>query len=288
MYSFNNPKITRLFILGLDSLVKTGQNASKTYSALFSWEDTAMGFKESIASLHKVRIRFHYTWIAIFIFMTAAVITQFSTSYPFLQRLTLGVVASIIFLLTLIIRTFIIVWLAIRRGAIVKSETIFAIGGVLEMEQTTTFPTLELLLAVSGILINLFLAGVLFTVYQVLAQTGSIMVYVFIQWLAFIYFMQTIFNILPGLPLDGGRILNSILWKMTGSVEKATRISSWAGWALGMAFIIVGIVLTVTSRQWFVGLLLALPGLILQNAATHQRHQIQSEQSETTLESAST
>ncbi len=249
---------------------------------------TAMGFKESVAALHKVRIRFHYTWIAIFIFMTAAVITQFSTSYPFLQRVTLGIVASIIFLLTLIIRTFIIVWLAIRRGAIVKSETIFAIGGVLEMEQTTTFPTLELLLAVSGILINLFLAGILFTAYQVLAQTGSIMVYVFIQWLAFIYFMLSIFNILPGLPLDGGRILNSILWKMTGNFEKATRISSWAGWALGMAFIVVGIVLTVTSRQWFVGVLLALPGLILQNAATHQRHQIQSKQSEATLESAST
>ena len=247
-----------------------------------------MGFKESIASLHKVRIRLHYTWIAVIIFMTAAVITQFSTSYPFLQRLTLGVVASIIFLLTLIIRTFIIVWLAIRRGASVKSETIFAIGGVLEIEQTTTFPTLELLLAVSGILINLFLAGVLFAVYQVLAQTGSIMVYVFIQWLAFIYFMQTIFNILPGLPLDGGRILNSILWKMTGNFEKATRISSWAGWALGMTFIAIGVLLTITSRQWFVGLLLALPGLILQNAATHQRRQIQSKQTEAKLVSAST
>ena len=274
-------------MLGLDSLMQTGQNASKHLRYYFSSEVETMSFKESFAALHKVRIRVHYTWIAIFIFMTAAVITQFSTSYPFLQRVTLGIVASIIFLLTLIIRTFIIVWLAIRRGAIAKSETIFAIGGVLEMEQTTTFPTLELLLAVSGILINLFLAGILFTAYQVLAQTGSIMVYVFIQWLAFIYFMQSIFNILPGLPLDGGRILNSILWKMTGNFEKATRISSWTGWALGMAFIVVGIVLTATSRQWFVGLLLALPGLILQNAATHQRHQIQSKQSEAKLVSAS-
>jgi Zn-dependent protease len=245
-----------------------------------------MKYKDSVAALHKVKVRFHYTWIAIFIFMTAAVITQFSTGYPFLQRLMLGIVSSAIFLLTLIIRTLIITWLAIRRGAVVRSQTIFAIGTVLELDPATTFPSLELLIAISGILINLFVTAILFTIYQVLAQTGSIMIYVFVQWLAFICFMQSIFNILPGLPLDGGRVINTIIWKANGNFNKASLIMSWAGWALGMLFIVIGVVLTTTSRQWFVGFLLFLPGLILQNAATHQRRQIQSNTSGDTIATA--
>jgi Zn-dependent protease len=205
--------------------------------------------------------------------MTAAVITQFSTSYPFLQRLTLGLVASLIFLLTIVLRMFIITLLAIRRGAIIKSDTLFAIGGLLEIDKTTTFPALELLLATVGFLLNLIVAGIFFTIYQVMANTGSIMVHVFVQWLAFIYFMLSVFDLLPGLPLDGGRFLRAVLWKTTKDYDRMTRIISWTGWAIGIAFTITGITLTIITRQWFVGILLALPGLILQNAATHQRRQ---------------
>jgi Zn-dependent protease len=207
--------------------------------------------------------------------MTAAVITQFSTNYPFLQRLTLGAVASGLFLLTIAVRMFVITLLAVRRGAVIKSDTLFAIGGVLEIDKTTTYPALEMLLAVVGLLINLFVAGIMYVIYQVMAHTGSIMVHVFVRWLAFIYFMLAMFNFLPGLPLDGGRILRAIFWKITKNYNRTTRIISWTGWSIGMVFTIGGIVLTVTTRQWFDGILLALSGLILQNAATHQRHQIE-------------
>jgi len=232
-----------------------------------------MSKSRSLSSVFKVRLRLHYSWIAVFIFMTAAVITQFSTSYPFLQRLVLGVIASCLFLLTIVVRMFIITLLATRRGAIIKSDTLFAIGGVLDIDETTTFPTLEVLLSIVGFLIHLIFAGILFTIYVIMAQTGSIMVHVFVQWLAFIYFMLSIVDILPGLPLDGGRILRAFLWKTTKNYSLITRIISWTGWAIGIAFTITGIVLTITTRQWFVGILLALPGLILQNAATHQRRQ---------------
>jgi Zn-dependent protease len=260
----------------LDSIYKSSQNFITTCFSAGQILDGRflMSGKESVTALRKLRVRLHYSWIAIFIFMTAAVITQFSTSYPFLQRLALGLVASSIFLITIIIRAYIIALLALRRAAIIKSQTIFAVGVVLDIDKTSTFPAMELLLAITGVLINLVLAGTFFTVYEVLAQTGSIMVYVFVQWLAFIYFMLSIFDLLPGLPLDGGRILWTVLWKATGKFEKMMRILSWTGWALGMAFLVTGIVLTIVSRQWFVGVLLALPGLILQNASTHERHRL--------------
>lgn len=227
-----------------------------------------------LSSVFKVRLRLHYSWIAVLIFMTAAVITQFSTSYPFLQRLVLGVIASCLFLLTIVIRMFIITLLATRRGAIIKSDTLFAIGGVLDIDENTTFPALEVLLSIVGFLINFIFAGILFTIYIIMFQTGSIMVHVFVEWLAFIYFMLTLFNLLPGLPLDGGRILRAVFWKITKNYDKTTRIISWMGWTMGFALMITGIVLTIITKQWFVGILLALSGLILQNAATHQRRQI--------------
>lgn len=240
----------------------------------WGWCYATMNIVTSLSSVLRVRLRLHYSWIAVFIFMTAAMITQFSTNYPFMQRLVLGVVASCLFLLIILVRMYILTWFAVRRGAKVKSDTLFAIGGVFDIDKATTFPALEVLLAVAGLLINLLVAGVLYAIYQVMAHTGSIMVHVFVRWLAFIYFMLSMFNFLPGLPLDGGRILRAAFWKATKDYDKITRIISWTGWAIGIAFTITGIVLTITTRQWFVGVLLALPGLILQNAATHQRHQI--------------
>jgi Zn-dependent protease len=232
------------------------------------------------SSIFKVRLRLHYSWIAVVIFMTVSLITQFSTSYPFVQRLILGLVASALFPLILVARMFIITMFAVRKGAVIKSDTLFATGSVLEIEKTTTYPALEVLLAVVGLLTDLFVAGILYLIYQVLANTGSIMVHVLVQWLAFIFFMIALVDFLPGLPLDGGRILRAVLWKATNNYDLITRILSWTGWTIGLGFIITGIVLTVDTQQWFVGLLLVLPGLILQNSATHQRHQVRKQSDE--------
>ena len=228
----------------------------------------------SMSSVFKIKLRLHYSWIAVFIFTTAAVITQFSTNSPILRRLTLGLVASILFFLIAVVRMLIIAMFAIRKGAVVKSYTLFATGSLLDIDKTTTYPALEALLAAVGLLTNIVGAGILYIIYQVLANNGSIMVYVLLQWLAFICFMLTLFNFLPGLPLDGGKILRAILWKATNDYDRITRILSWSGWFIGLGLIILGIVLTINTRQWFVGALLVLPGLLLQNSATHQRHQV--------------
>jgi Zn-dependent protease len=143
---------------------------------------------------------------------------------------------------------------------------------VIEIDKT--YPALEVLLAIVGLLVNLMVASVLFLSYQVLANTDSVMVYVLVQWLAFIFFMLVLFDFLPGLPLDGGRILRALLWKTTSNYDRITKILSWAGWIIGLGFIITGIILIINTREWFVGVLLVLPGLILQNSSTHQRRQI--------------
>jgi len=230
-----------------------------------------MNDKSKIRHVFRIKLRLHYSWIFVIIFMAAAVTTQFSTGYPLAQRITLGVIASLLFFLIMVFRRFLIAIIATRRGAVLISDTLFATGTVLEMDSTTINPEKDVFLAVVGLLANLVVAGILFVIYLVLAHTGSIMVHVLVQWLAFICFMLALFNFAPGLPLDGGRVLRALVWKTTGDYARATRIFSWLGWFIGLAFILAGTALVIITRQWFVGVVLILPGLILQNSATHQR-----------------
>ena len=228
----------------------------------------------NLSQMFGVRIRVHYTWIFTIILMTAAVITQFSTEYPFWQRIMLGIAASWLFFIAILVREFVIGFIATNKGVTVNVITLFMFGGLSQIDKDKTLPSLELLLAVVGMLSNLIIAGIFYVIYFVMAHTGSIIIHLLIQWLAFIFFMLVLFNFIPGFPLDGGRILRAFLWKVTGNYERVTRITSWSGWTMGLLCTIGGIAIMVITRQWFTGILLAFPGLVLQNAATHSRREI--------------
>ena len=227
----------------------------------------------NLGRIFGVRIRVHYTWFAAIILITAAVVTQFSEFYLLWQKIILGVAASLLFFMAITIREFVLSVIATSKGIPVNSVTLFVFGGVPQISKESTLPTLELLLAVAGMLSNLIIAGIFYVVYFGLAQTGNIIIDVLVQWLAFIYFMLALFHFVPGFPLDGGRVLRAFLWKATGNYERVTRITSWTGWGIGVIFTIGGILVFIITQQWFVAILLAFPGLVLQNAATHSRRQ---------------
>jgi len=205
--------------------------------------------------------------------MVAAVVTQFSTDYPLWQRIIFGIAASLLFFTAITIREFVLSLIATHRGITVKGVILFVFGGVSQIDKDTTLPSLELLLAVVGILSNLIMAGILYVMYVILVHTGNIIVDVLVQWLAFICFMLALFHFLPGFPLDGGRVLRALLWKATGNYERVTQITSWTGWSIGLLCTIGGILVMIITHQWFTGVFLAFPGLVLQNAATHSRRQ---------------
>jgi len=227
--------------------------------------------KQNVRMVFQTRIRIHYSWIAVVIFMTAGVTTQFSTTYSLYARVLHGLVASVLFFIIVLFREFIVANIAVRKGARAQSVTVFAVGVVRDIREGSHSPALESLLAMSGLLANLLIAGVLFVIYQVRAHSGDTAINTVIQWLAFITFMLTILDVGPGLPLDGGRIIGAIFLKATGNYARVTNVMSWAGWAIGLGMAIGGLILLITTKQWFGGVLLALPGLVLQNAATHCR-----------------
>ena len=228
----------------------------------------------ALVRLFRIRFRIHYTWFFAIILIPVAVITQFSATYPLWQRAILGVFASLLFFAAIALREFVINFIAVRRGVAVYSVTLFVFGGLSQADEETTSPTVELLLAASGQLFNVIFAGVFSVIYFVLEDTAHIMIQVLMQWLAFIWFMLAILHFVPGLPLDGGRVLRALLWRFNVGYERATRIAGWAGWVIGLATTAGAIVLLVMTRELFAGILLLVTGILLQNAAAYSRRRI--------------
>ncbi|MFC1988405.1 hypothetical protein ACFLVJ_01050 [Chloroflexota bacterium] len=222
----------------------------------------------------RTRLRVHYSWILVVILITWVITTQFSTDISFWQRVASGVVASALFFSAIVVREFVLVLLATYKGISIESVTIFAFGGLVRADQETTSPTQEFILALAGMLANLTITCIFYVAYIISVQTNPTMISVVIKWLAFLYFSLTLFHIIPGYPLEGGRILRAILWKVFDDGRHATQVTNWISWTLGIIITICGILVLAFTVERFTGGFLILIGLILQNAATHSRRQL--------------
>jgi Zn-dependent protease len=227
----------------------------------------------NLGRIFGVRIALRYTWLIAFVLITVVVATQFPTAYTLLQRIILGMGASLFFLLAIVIREFFLNFTAIVKGMPVNQVTIFIFGGLFRTTGVTSPPTLEILLAIAGLILNFLIAGIFYGIYSILVNTDSVAIAGIIQWLTFIFFMLALFHVVPGFPLDGGRLSRALLWKATGNYERSTRVTSQIGQWIGLLLIAGGIVLSIVTHQWFTGLVLVLVGWDLWGAATQSRHQ---------------
>ena len=227
----------------------------------------------NLGHILRLRLRIHLSWSLGVVLITATVVTQFPVAYPFWQRIILGLAASFLFLVALSVRETVLSSLAISRGIPVKRVTLFIFGGVFRVAKEDTHPIIEVLLAATGLLLNLVIAGVFYGIHSLLVNTGSVLVDGLVLWLAYMYFLLAIFHFIPVFPLDGGRFLRLVLWRVTGDYDRATRITSWGGEIIGLLIIAYGLLLLILSRQWFNGLALVFIGWVLQIAAIHSRRQ---------------
>ncbi len=218
-----------------------------------------------------VSVRLHYTWVLAFALITAIMVTQFPEALPLWHRTILGLITSLLFLIAVSIRSFVISLVAINRGVSVKRITLFVFGGGAEISKEATRPILELLIAATGLLSTLLLCGIFYGIYAILFNTSSVVAYVVIQWLSYIFFMLFLFHFIPGFPLDGGIILRALLWRVSDNYDRSTRITSLIGLTIGWLTIAGGILLLVTEQQWFNGLTLVGVGWVLQSAAAQSR-----------------
>lgn len=132
--------------------------------------------------------------------------------------------------------------IARRFGLPMKGITLFIFGGVAEMTDEPPSPKAEFFMAVAGPISSIVLAGFLFAVWFTLGGTDfSQPVLGVINYLAFINLILAGFNLLPAFPLDGGRVLRSVLWGLKDNLKWATQVASRIGSGFGVALMLFGV-----------------------------------------------
>ncbi len=210
-----------------------------------------------------VRLRLHYTWIFVFIVIIAVVATQFTEALAFTQRILIGIVASFIFLLMVILRQLGIDFIARRRNVLFRRVTLYIFGGVPGISREYTSPLLEVLLGSAGLMFNILITALLYGIYVTLVIGGNTLYGGLLSWLAFAFSLFTVIHFIPAYPLDNGRNLRALLWRLTHDYYKATRISVWVGEGISFGIVVAGIAVVFINQEWLFGIALILIGWII-------------------------
>src|ERR1700722_5875261 len=173
----------------------------------------AHGSGISLGRVFGIPIYLHPSWFVIFLLITVSLRTQFTSSHPTWtpeQRWALGIVTSLLFFGSVVFHELSHSVVALRYRIPVKSITFFVFGGLSSIEREPDRAAQEFNIAIAGPISSLFLAGCFWLVAHYL--NGDTMVAAAAKWLWEINLTLAVFNLLPGFPLDGGRILRGIVW----------------------------------------------------------------------------
>jgi Zn-dependent protease/CBS domain-containing protein len=229
----------------------------------------------SLGRVFGIPLRLHYTWFIIFALVTYSLVLYTADQpYPIGQRIILGILTSLLFFASIITHELAHSILAIRNNITVKEITLFVFGGVSQITKEATHPRAELLIAIVGPLTSLALAGIFYGLHLLLAGTQQILAASLMWWLAWINVFLAVFNLIPGFPLDGGRIFRALVWQRTHDYQRATRIATKVGQGIAYAFIAGGIAFLLFFQFWLNGLWLIFIGWFLNNAARASYQQV--------------
>jgi len=222
-----------------------------------------------IGKVAGIDIDINVSWIIILVLLTVSLaIGWFPQLYPGWSAANYWVTGFIAFLLlfvSVLLHELAHSLVARRRGLPVKSITLFVFGGVSDIEREPTSPGVEFQMAIVGPLTSLLIGVVCFLLQLPLRGSNSPLEGI-LYYLAVTNLLLGV-NLLPGLPLDGGRVLRSIVWKITGSMRQATRVATIAGQIIAYLFILLGVWLFFFTGDLLDGLWLGFIGWFLLSAA---------------------
>ncbi|MDO9116544.1 MAG: site-2 protease family protein [Nitrospira sp.] len=227
-----------------------------------------IGQSVKLTTIRGIEIGVHYSWFIIFFLITFSLTTRFASEHPhwtLAEHYAVGIATSLLFFASILLHELAHSFVALAKGIPVRSITLFVFGGVAQIGREPDRPMTEFQIAIAGPITSALLA-VGFGAVAHLAGDEFERISALAGWLASINLMLALFNLVPGFPLDGGRIFRALLWRVTGNLATATRIAAGTGQTVGYAFMLVGI-WTVFTVNWFNGIWLAFIGWFLLNAA---------------------
>lgn len=228
-----------------------------------------------------ISIGLHYSWFIIAFLITLSLIGRFSAVTPKWSSATVwssAIVTGLLFFVALLLHELAHSLLAKSRGLRVRAITLFALGGVSQIESEAPDAKSEFWIAIVGPLASLVIGIVCLLLAR---STGWILnseprtpISAVLVWLGYINLMLAAFNLVPGYPLDGGRVLRALIWWNTHSIDRSTRIAARVGQVVAFLFIFLGLYQFFLGKN-FGGLWLAFIGWFLLDASRSSYAQVE-------------
>jgi Zn-dependent protease len=216
-----------------------------------------------------------YSWLLIFALLTWSLASSYYPSefknWPTLLYWFMGAVTTIMLFVSVLLHELGHSVIALRFKVPVRSITLFIFGGVAQIGTEPPSARAEFFIAVAGPIVSLALA-ILFSMVQP-AVAAIQPLWGLAKYLAFINLLVVLFNLIPGFPLDGGRVFRAIVWGVTKNLRRATLVAANVGRFFGFLFIFVGVWQMFTGNLGG-GLWIAFIGWFLDNAASSQVQQV--------------
>lgn len=229
-----------------------------------------------IGRVFGIDINIDSSWLIIFALVIWTLAgSYFPQQYPRWQtwlHWTVGVITAVLFFGSVLGHELAHSLVAINQGEEVSSITLFIFGGVARITEEPDAPLKELLMAIVGPLFSLAI-GIAFGALWFLTRSLFQPLGALARYLSMINVSLALFNLIPGFPLDGGRVLRALIWGLSGNLKLATRLASWAGQGVAFLFMLGGI-WQIFGGRWLDGLWIIFIGWFLYSAATSGYRQV--------------
>jgi Zn-dependent protease/CBS domain-containing protein len=239
-----------------------------------------MGNALRLGRLAGIEIKLDYSWFIVFVIVTWSLAVHY---FPGVQPgwspavyWLIGAVTSVLFFASVLAHEMAHSIVSRLQGVPVRDITLFIFGGAARISQGPRRPRDEFLMAVVGPVMSVALA-VAFGLLWWLSRASDSPFHVLTGWLSGTNFALALFNMIPGFPLDGGRVLRAIAWSVTGNLRRATRVACTVGRVVAFGFIVFGI-WEILTGSWANGLWIAVIGWFLDSAAAQSYRQLELEQ----------
>jgi Zn-dependent protease len=220
-----------------------------------------------------VEIGLHYSWFIIALLITFSIADQFRVNNPHWSdslRWGLALVTAVLFFVSIVVHELSHALVAKARGLPVRAITLFALGGVAQIEKEAADAKTEFWMGIVGpitsFVIGLLCLGITLALGWTPPNFPRQPLPAILMWLGVINIGLAIFNMIPGFPLDGGRVLRGLLWWITGNARRATTIAARVGQVIAFLMILYGVI-QFFSGAGINGLWIAFIGWFLLSAS---------------------
>lgn len=232
-------------------------------------------------TLFNIQIALDYSWFIVFALfgwsLSYGYFPHYAPGFDSTTYLVLGFSSALLIFVCVLIHELSHSLVSNSLGLRVKRITLFIFGGIAELTKEPDTASMELKIAVAGPIASALLAAAFYTLAKLAATPDPSAAEAMLTYLGLVNTMLCLFNLIPGFPLDGGRILRALWWGYTGNIDSATRAASRIGVGFALVLIVLGFI-QIFSGNIVGGLWAVLIGFFIQKAAEDGYRQLQYQQ----------